>query len=82
MPSTSGDTFGSLLYKVGNSRLDESLELQAETVEVTVSGGAVSTVHVVPLNAPVLSCVERSRQYKHETLKIIRVHHVYTKALN
>ena len=58
LPSTTKDTFGSLLHKVGNSRLDavDSLELQAETVEkITISGAAASTVHVVPLNAPVLT---------------------------
>ena len=56
LPTTTEDTFGSLLDKVGNSSLDQNLELQVETVEkVTISGAAASTVHVVPLNAPVLT---------------------------
>ena len=56
LPATVDDTFGSLLDKVGNSSADDSLELQAETVErIAISGAtASSAVHVVPLNAPVV----------------------------
>ena len=56
LPATVEDTFGSLLNKVENNSADDSLELQAKTVErIAISGATASSgVHVVPLNAPVV----------------------------
>ena len=53
LPATAEDTFGSLLEKVASGQSLDS-ELQVETVQKVTISGASSTVHVVPLNAPVL----------------------------
>ena len=53
LPATAEDTFGSLLEKVASGQSLDS-ELQVETVQKVTISEASSTVHVVPLNAPVL----------------------------
>ena len=88
LPSTTKDTFGSLLHKVGNSRLDtvDSLELQAETVEkdyyiwscclYSPCGTTQCTCSDGEFCISTITCIKRSWQCKHEILKVMRMHHV------
>ena len=65
--ATDEDTFGSLLEKVGSA----DLQLQCQTVEKVTIAGKGPTVHIVPLDAPVIVV-----SLTHETLYLLKAHDI------